>query len=106
MIPGKTSAKVTDASRRPMDIRGIIPHYIDLSHLKVWRCFLACPSLGAHGMGGARSIDRYVNAIYLGQKKGTFHRAPPLASVGSGPRAEATPQRSRFPKQTVSSKVQ
>ncbi|CAN8074491.1 unnamed protein product [Agarophyton chilense] len=84
---------MTDASRRPMEIKGIVQLYLQVRQFKVRTWFLVCPNLGAEAILGTSFIDRYIKAIYPSLRKVAFYRAPSISITVSTPGPEANRKR-------------
>lgn len=89
-----------------MDIKGIIPLFVQLGDLQVCNWFLVCSTLRTECLLGTSSIDPYVKAIYLGLWKVSFYRTRPVAIIGSKSGTEVNTRRPPLARNTVSNKVQ
>ncbi|CAN8075917.1 unnamed protein product [Agarophyton chilense] len=88
-----------------MDIKGIVPLYLQAGQFKVRTWFLVCPNLGAEAILGTSFIDRYIKAIYPGIGKVAFYRAPSISITGSTPGPGANRKRAVVSENTKSNKV-
>ncbi|CAN8075422.1 unnamed protein product [Agarophyton chilense] len=104
-VQARKTPRITDASRRPMDIKGIVPLYIHLERFKIRTWFLVCPSLGADAILGTSFIDRYIKAIYPGLRKVAFYRPPSIPIISSAPGPKANLNRAIISEDNESDKV-
>ncbi|CAN8062786.1 unnamed protein product [Agarophyton chilense] len=88
-----------------MDIKGIVPLYLQVGKFKVRTWFLVCPNLGAEAILGTSFIDRYIKAIYPGLNKVAFYRASSDSIIGSALVPEANRKRAVVCENTKSNKV-
>lgn len=105
MIKYSKSPKGRGTSRRPIEIRRVLPLYLQLGHLNVRPGFFIYPKLEAEGILGTSIIDRFVKVTYPGKKRVAFHQGAPLPVVSSCPRPLAAPTKAKYPTRTVSNKV-